>query len=128
MSRNRRNQSVAIRFAPAMKAALLCAFIGGAAIGYVWQKNQIIELGRKIKDRESQLGQLRAVNSQLSKQVLILRSPPYLERRIKELNLPLAPPAQAQILRLMEMPLGEPRPRNDLLAAGRNTGLAPGSK
>jgi cell division protein FtsB len=128
MSRNRKNQSAAIRLAPAMKAALLCAFIGGSAIGYVWQKNQIIELGRTIKAREGQLGQLRAANLQLSKQVMTLRSPSYIERRIRELNLPLALPAQAQILRLVEMPVGEPRPRNDLLAAGRNTGPVPSRK
>ena len=32
---------------PAVKAALLCLLLGGSAIGYVYQKNQIIELGKQ---------------------------------------------------------------------------------
>jgi hypothetical protein len=110
---------------PAMKAALLCAFIGGSAIGYVWQKNQLIDLGRKIKERENRLAQLREANLKLSKQLVTLRSPGYLERRIRELNLNLSQPAQSQILRLLETPLGEAEPRNDPLLAGRNTGPNP---
>jgi hypothetical protein len=128
MSRNRKNQSAAIRFVPVLKAAVLCAFIGGSAIGYVWQKNQIIDLGRKIKERENRLTQLREANLKLSKQLVTLRSPAYLERRLREMNLNLAQPAQTQILRLMETPVGEPGPRNDLLLAGRNTGQVPPAK
>jgi hypothetical protein len=122
MSRNRKNQSVAIRFVPALKAAVLCAFIGGSAIGYVWQKNQLIDLGRKIKEKENRLAQLREANQKLSKQLVTLRSSPVLERRAKDLKLDLAQPSQGQILRLLEMPVGEPEPRNDLLLVGRNTG------
>ncbi|MBI5388383.1 MAG: hypothetical protein HZA90_27275 [Verrucomicrobia bacterium] len=125
MSRNRKNQSAAIRFLPALKAALLCAFIGGSAIGYVWQKNQIIDLGRKIKERENRLVQLRDANLKLSKQLVTLRSSAYLERRLKELNLHLVRPGEAQILRIPETPPGETRPRNGLLVADRNPGRAP---
>jgi hypothetical protein len=128
MSRNRKSQSAAIRFVPAVKAALLCAFIGGSAIGYVWQKNQLIDLGRRIKERENRLAQLREANLKLSKQLVTLRSPAYLERRIKELNLDLIQPAQKQILRLLETPVGGAEPRNDLLLAGRNTGPTPPKK
>jgi hypothetical protein len=45
MAKNRKNQSAAIRFGPALKALGLCLLIGGAAVGYVWQKNQIDQLG-----------------------------------------------------------------------------------
>ena len=122
MSRNRKNETVAIRFVPALKAAVLCAFIGGSAIGYVWQKNQLIDLGRKIKEKENRLGQLREATQKLSKQLVTLRSSPYLERRGRDLRLDLAQPTQGQILRLLEMPVGETEPRNGLLLVGRNTG------
>jgi hypothetical protein len=49
MAKNRRNQSAAIRFGPAIKALLLCMFIAGSGIGYVWQKKQIMEL-RQVEE------------------------------------------------------------------------------
>ncbi len=55
MARNRKNQSAAIRFGPALKAAFLCLLIAGSAVGYVWQKSQIYQLGQQIRQRESQL-------------------------------------------------------------------------
>jgi hypothetical protein len=128
MSRNRKNQSATIRFAPALKAAILCAFLGGSAIGYVWQKNQLMDLGRKIKDRETRLTHLREANLKLSKQLVTLRSPAYLERRCRELSLGLFRPAQTQILRLMETPAGEAAPGNDPLLAGRHPGAVSTTK
>ena len=125
MSRNRKNQSAAVRFVPALKAALLCAFIGGSAIGYVWQKNQLIDLGRKIREKENRLAQFQQANEKLSKQLVTLRSPAYLERRLKEMNIRLVRPSESQILRIVETPPGEPVPRNGPLLAARNTGLNP---
>lgn len=125
MSRNRRNQSTAIRFVPALKAALLCLFIGGSAIGYVWQKNQLLDLGRKIKERETTLGRLKEANSKLSKQLVTLRSPAYLERRLRELNIPLVQPDQAQIIRIVETPPGDYPPGRGPLLADRRVGPSP---
>ena len=48
MARNRKYQSAASRFGPALKAFLLCLLIGGSGIGYVWQKDQISQLGQQI--------------------------------------------------------------------------------
>jgi hypothetical protein len=48
MAKNRKNQSAAIRFYPALKALFLCLLIAGLALGYVWQKSQIYQLGRQI--------------------------------------------------------------------------------
>ena len=45
MARNRKYQSAANRFGPALKAFLLCLLIGGPGVGYVWQKDQISQLG-----------------------------------------------------------------------------------
>jgi hypothetical protein len=104
MARNRKNQSAAVRFAPALKAFLLCVFIGGSGMGYVWQKNRIYELGQEIKKRELRLDELRRQNHELSRQLAVMRSPSELENRIRKLNLGLAPPKPAQVLRLVETP------------------------
>jgi hypothetical protein len=107
MARNRKYRSAAIRFGPALKAFLLCLLIGGSGIGYVWQKNQIYELGKQIKVRELRLGSLDDQNEKLRKQLGAMRSPGFLEQRIKELNLGLAQPTQSQVWRLVE-PSAEP--------------------
>ena len=103
MSRNRKNRS-AVRFVPALKAALICVLLGGSAVGYVYQKNQIYELGKQIQQREKHLGQLRASNAQFSRTLQTLQSSVYLEKRVRELNLGLAQPAQSQIITILEQP------------------------
>ena len=102
MARNRKNQSAAIRFGPALKAFLLCLLIGGSGVGFVWQKNQIYQLGQQIKKREIRLHQLEKQNEMLNNQLGTMRSPPFLMRQIKEWNLGLGPPQPAQVCRLDE--------------------------
>src|SRR2546429_4049623 len=97
MAGNRRNQSTAIRLVPALKAFLLCLLIGGSGVGYVWQKNQIYQLGQQIKKREVRLGELADQNEKLRKHFGIMRSPRFLESRIKELNLGLIQPQQSNV-------------------------------
>lgn len=106
MARNRKNQSVAVRFGAALKVFLLCFFIGGSAVGYVWQKNQIYALGQQIKLGEKKLEELRRQTKFASDQLAYLRSPRALDARVKELNLGLVPPQPEQILRLMDVPVG----------------------
>jgi hypothetical protein len=102
MARNRKYQSAAIRFGPALKALLLCILIGGSGVGYVWQKNQIYQLGQEIKKREVCLDKLEDQNEKNRRQLGIMRGPQFLERRIKELNLGLAPAQPSQVWRLTE--------------------------
>ena len=102
MARNRKHESAAIRFGPTLKALLLCLLIGGAGVGYVWQKDQIYQLGRQIKQREVRLRDLGDQNEKLQKQLGTMRSPGLLETRIKELNLGLVQPDPTQIWRLPE--------------------------
>jgi len=102
MARNRKYQSAAIRFGPALKALLLCLLIGGSGLGYVWQKNQIYQLGQQIKKREICLKKLEDQNKQLREQLGMMRGPQYLGRRIKELNLGLVPAQHSQVWRLTE--------------------------
>src|SRR6266446_2782985 len=110
MARNRKYQSAAIRFGPALKALGLCLLIGGSGIGYVWQKNQIYQLGQQIKKREQRLAGLEDQNEKLRKQLAMMLSPQYLESRIKDLNLGLAQPQPGQVWRLSEPPRDLPGP------------------
>lgn len=107
MARNRKYQTTATRFAPALRAFLLCALIGGSGVGYVWQKSRIDGLSKQIKEREQKLGALEASNEKLRKQLATLRSPAQLDRRVKELNLGLAPAAPTQVWRMTE-PVPDP--------------------
>ena len=102
MAKNRKYQSAAVRFGPALKAFLLCALIGGSGVGYVWQKSQIDELGRQIKAREIRLAELQTQNKKARDQLAVLRSPIMLKKRVEELKLGLAEPQNAQIWRLSE--------------------------
>jgi hypothetical protein len=121
MAKNRKNQSAAIRFGPALKALFLCFAIAGSAVGYVWQKGQIYQLGQEIRKDESHLMQLQNENQRLDDQLAILRSPIMLDQRARELNLGLGPAQPAQVWRLPE-PSASPDDRNAQLAA-RQTDL-----
>ena len=129
MARNRKNQSAAIRFAPALKAFMLCLFIGGSGVGYVWYKNQISMLGQQIKERETRLVELQRKNKMARAQLDALTSPIALDARVKELNkklnLGLAAPPVSQIVRLVETPAEIPAPeprraQNDFRQAQAN--------
>jgi len=85
-----------------LKALFLCLLIAGSAVGYVWQKSQIYQLSQQIRQREARLKQLQDANQKLSDQLAMLRSPPMLDRRARELNLGLAPAQPSQIWRLPE--------------------------
>jgi hypothetical protein len=113
MSKNRKNQSAAIRFGPALKALFLCLLIAGSAVGYVWQKSQIYQLGQQIRQREVRLARLQNDDRKLSDQLSILRSPTLLDRRTRELNLGLLPAQPIQVMRLAE-PASAP-PENKIL-------------
>ena len=104
MARNRRTQSAAIRFGPAIKAFLLCLLIGGSGVGYVWQKGQIVQLGEQIKKREKDLTALQMQNKKLREQMAVMCLPKNLEAKIKELNLGLVPAQPSQVWRIQSTP------------------------
>lgn len=127
MARNRKSESAAVRFGPALKAVLLCLLIGGSGVGYVWQKEQIDKLGRQIKLREAKLAGLETHNDYLRRQLYGARSPDFLLRRIKEGNLGLVQPPEDQILRLPEPVAAPPRPVSEAqyAARGNRPGFGP---
>ena len=120
MARNRKLQTAAIRFAPALRAFLLCMLIGGSGVGYVWQKSQIGKLGDQIKEREQRLKKLEKGNEDLRNALALTQTVGWIDARVKALNLGLVPVAPNQVLRLME-PSPEPvaPPGATQYAAGR---------
>jgi hypothetical protein len=120
MARNRKSQSAAIRFGPALKAFLLCLLIGGSGVGYVWQKEQISKLGNQLKTAELRFNTLEKQNEVLRKQLANMRNPQFLELRIKEANLGLVLPQESQILRLSEPSPEPPRVEHEPQFAARS--------
>jgi cell division protein FtsB len=122
MAKNRKHQSAAIRFGPALKALLLCFLIAGSAVGYVWQKGQVFQLGQQIRQNETRLIQLQNENQRLGDQLAILRSPIMVDQRARELNLGLGPAQPAQVCLLPE-PSGVPAGNLPRQLAARETGI-----
>src|SRR5450755_4480656 len=105
MSKNRKNQA-AIRFGPVIKVLLLCSLFCGSAVGYVWQKNQIYQLGKQISEAKSHLKQLTVNNQKLDRQLSDLRSVVTLDQRAHSLG--LAPAQPMQVVRLAEPLISSP--------------------
>ena len=121
MARNRKYRSAVVRFGPALKAFVLCLLIGGSGIGYVWQKNQIYELGRQIRQREQRLKMLADQNDKLRTAAAMMRLGGNLEMRIKKLNLGLVMPDSSQIWRLTEPSRNSAGPAQQPELAGQNS-------
>ncbi len=122
MPKSRNSQSAHIRFGPALKAFFLCFLIAGSAVGYVWQKSQIYELGRQIRTREIHLSQLRSQDQKLTDQLAILRSPVMLDQRARQLNLGLVPAQPGQVCRLPD-PVSSAQNSQPRQFAGRRDNL-----
>ena len=124
MARNRKNQT-GLPAGPALKATLICGFILVCCVGYVWQKKQIAELSKQIKNSENRLATLRDQNDKMRKQIAVMVSVGALTERARDpkLALGLGPPQASQI-----WSLPEPRPEtttavnkiDQRYAAGRN--------
>ncbi len=90
---------------------VLCLLIGGSAVGYVWQKDTIRQLGERIAESEQALDRLRRQNEKLRRDLLSVRSPANLERLAQQHNLGLVRPLPDQVIWLPEPgPLPPPSP------------------
>ena len=108
MARNRKGQATAIRVGAAVKALLLCLLIGGSAVGYVWQQEQLYKLGQQCRQLEVRLEALRHENKGWRERLAHFTSPPQLARKVRELVPELAEAQPAQFWRLSEpLPGGE---------------------
>jgi hypothetical protein len=104
MASNRRNQSGAVRFVPALKAVVLCTLIGGSCVGYVLQKNRIFELGQHLGARQQKLDKLKKENQDLANRLAALQRPTYLMQRVTDLKLDLIRPIPNQMVWITEVP------------------------
>ena len=102
MASPRKNQSGALRLVPALKTAILVMVIATAAVGYVVEKNKLIELSKQITAREARLEKLRWENKLRASQLDDLLLPQKLAARVKELRLNLVPAHQTQMVWLVE--------------------------
>ncbi|HVY70419.1 MAG TPA: hypothetical protein VHH73_10855, partial [Verrucomicrobiae bacterium] len=89
-----------------LKAFLLCLFIGGAGLGYVWLKEQNFAFGRQLKEREKRFEKARQQNKDLRDRYATLCTPAVLESQITKWGLGLAMPTPDQIVRLPEPGVG----------------------
>ena len=88
-----------------IRAALLCLVLGGTAMGYVWQKSQIHQLGTEVRKKEVRLELLRGDNERWQQLRAEMRSTQKLYDRVRTLGLGLAMPQPEQVLRLPDLPL-----------------------
>ena len=109
------------RFAPAVKAAAICLVTCGLGLGYVWQKQQIAQLGKEIKEHEMRLEDLGKQNKELSDTLAQLKSPQALDQLVKQWHLDFVMPQPNQVVVLKEHDavLGSEKPRITAQAARR---------
>ncbi len=100
MPKNRKRSESGVRLGPVFKAFVACLCIGLAGVGYVWQKNQLFALGNQMKKKEQRLAELELNNQERQRRLTHLRSPIYLENRIKALRLGLKAPHPGQVVTL----------------------------
>jgi len=101
MGRNRKHET-AVRPGPAVKAIVICLLLGGSAVGYVLQKNQLHELGQQITKREGILSKLRWDNKLRATQLANLQLPRRIEDRVNEQKLGLVRAPAVQVIWLPE--------------------------
>lgn len=102
MSQNRKSQSASVRLGPVLLVILIILFIGGGGVGFVWQKNEILAMSQKKRQKENRLEELRRENKMHRDRLDYLRLPWVLDVRARELNLGLAPCPLEQVVRINE--------------------------
>tara|TARA_B100001971_G_C18235288_1_gene566688 strand:+ start:1526 stop:1885 length:360 start_codon:yes stop_codon:yes gene_type:complete len=118
---SRRGDSSLARFAPAVKAASICLVTCGLGLGYVWQKQQIAQLGKEIKEHEMRLEDLGEENKELSDTLSQLKSPQVLDQLAQQWHLDLVVPRPHQVVVLEESDVtrAAKQPRGPTRTAGR---------
>ena len=98
----RRGGSSLARFEPAVKAAAICLLTCGLGLGYVWQKQQIAQLGKEIKGLEVRLEDFGKENKELGDTLAQLKSPQVLDQLVQQWHLDLVMPRPHQVVVLEE--------------------------
>lgn len=114
---NRKKTSSTVRFAPAVKAVLICVVTCSLGLGYVWQKQHIKALGEQIKENEINVEELRRENKRRGDTLAFLMSPQELDARLRQLDLELQVPHPRQIVMLEEKPQPVSKSRSKIRTA-----------
>ena len=105
MSHNRKKYDSPLSVGSWIRAVLLCLLLGGTAMGYVWQKSQIHQIGTEVRKKEMRLELLKGDNEGWQQVRAEMRSTQNLYDRVRKLGLGLAMPQPEQLLRLSDLPL-----------------------
>jgi hypothetical protein len=100
MARNRKVQSAEVRFGPALKALLFCLLLGGTAVGYVFQKEQVNALKKQERELDARLAHLRLSNAKMHQELARRESPVALEQAVRRHRLDLGLPHPSQVVLL----------------------------
>lgn len=79
---------------------IVCTLIACAGVGYVWQKEQIVQLGKKTKRLEIRIDELKHREETLRRDGARLSTSRELETQLRRMNLGLTQPKPDQIIRL----------------------------
>jgi len=88
------------------------------------RRHDSLAVGQQIRRRELHLKDLQAQNDKLLGQLKMMRSPPYLQERVKEMNLGLVPSQPSQVWYLKEPVKSEPATHNREMASRQSTPVA----
>jgi cell division protein FtsB len=102
MARHRKAKSSELRFGPALKALLICFFLGGAGVGYVYQKDMLNKLSQEKREREEELDRLQLDNAQKEALLEQMNSQRQLEERVRRMHPDLRPPTPDQVVVLQD--------------------------
>jgi hypothetical protein len=94
----RKKQAAELRFGPALKALLICFFIGGAGVGYVYQKDLLNKLSQEKREREQELNRLQLDNAQKRARLSQMNSQRQLEERVRRMHPDLRLPTPDQVV------------------------------
>ena len=103
-ARNRRRKETLLSIGSWFRAVALCILLGGLAMGYVWQKSQIHQLGALLQKKEVRLDLLKGENERWQQMRAEMRSTQKLYERVRKLGLGLIMPTPEQVLKLSDLP------------------------
>ncbi len=103
MANNRRRHANAVPLASIASWVMICLFMCGAGLGYVYLKNQIHTTGTKIKGLERELADLSTQDDVMRSKIASLSSRAALQQRLKDGFIKLVPITDDRLVRV-EMP------------------------
>ena len=102
-ARNRKRKEAQLSIGSWVKALSFCVILGGLAMGYVWQKSQIHQIGILLNKKEVRLELLKGENERWSQMRAEMRSTQKLYERVNKLGLGLMMPTPEQVLKLSDL-------------------------